>query len=100
MGAIEHDGFLKFNQIRFDDIKSINASVASAGAGGTIEVRRGSVNGKILGKATVEVNGQWEEFYDKIITLEPTTGTDDLFLVFQNEKNRGGLMNVDSLTFQ
>ena len=100
MGAIEHDGFLKFNQIRFDDIKSINASVASAGAGGTIEVRRGSVNGKILGKATIEVNGQWEEFYDKIITLEPTTGTDDLFLVFQNEKNRGGLMNVDSLTFQ
>ena len=100
MGAIEHDGFLKFNQIRFDDIKSINASVASAGAGGTIEVRRGSLNGKILGKATVEVNGQWEEFYDKLITLEPTTGTDDLFLVFQNEKDRGGLMNVDSLTFQ
>lgn len=100
MGAIEHDGFLKFDRIRFDDIKSINARVASAGVGGTIEVRRGSIDGKLLGKATVEVNGQWEEFYDKIITLEPTTGTDDLFLVFQNEKNRGGLMNVDSLTFQ
>ena len=100
MGAIEHDGFLKFEHIRFDGIKSIKASVASAGVGGAIEVRRGSVDGQLLGKATVEVNGQWEEFYDKIITLEATTGTDDLFLVFQNEKNRGGLMNVDSLTFQ
>ncbi len=100
MGAIEHDGFLKFDQIRFDNIKSINASVASAGAGGAIEVRRGSIDGPLIGKATIEVNGQWEEFYDKIITLEPTTGTDDLFLVFKNEKNRGGLMNVDSLTFQ
>ncbi|MDC0317588.1 PQQ-dependent sugar dehydrogenase [bacterium] len=100
MGAIEHDGYLKFSRIRFDDIKSINASVASAGVGGTIEVRRGSIDGELIGKATVEVNGQWEEFYDKIITLEPTTGTDDLFLVFQNEKNRGGLMNVDSLKFQ
>ena len=74
--------------------------MASAGVGGAIEVRRGSVDGQLLGKATVEVNGQWEEFYEKIITLESTTGTDDLFLVFQNEKNRDGLMNVDSLTFQ
>ena len=100
MGAIEHDGFLKFDHIRLDGIKSINASVASAGAGGAIEVRRGSVDGQLLGRSTIEVNGQWEEFYDKIITLEPTTGVDDLFLIFQNEKNRGGLMNVDSLTFQ
>ncbi|MDB4445801.1 PQQ-dependent sugar dehydrogenase [bacterium] len=100
MGAIEDDGFLKFARVRFDDIKSIKASVASAGVGGVIEVRRGSIDGQLLGKATVEVNGQWEEFYDKLIELEPTTGTDDLFLVFQNDKNRGGLMNVDSLTFQ
>jgi cytochrome c len=74
--------------------------VASAGAGGVIEVRRGGVDGALLGQATVEVNGQWEEFYDKVIELEPSTGTDDLFFVFQNEKNRGGLMNVDSITFQ
>lgn len=100
MGAIEHDGFLKFDHIRFDDIKSINARVASAGAGGAIEIRRGSINGQLLGKSNIEVNGQWEEFYDKTITLEPTTGTDNLFLVFKNEKNRGGLMNVDSLSFE
>jgi len=100
MGAINHDGFLKFNRIRLDGIRSIKASVASAGAGGVIEVRRGGVDGALLGQATVEVNGQWEEFYDKVIELEPSTGTDDLFFVFQNEKNRGGLMNVDSITFQ
>ena len=100
MGAIDHDGFLQFDRINFDHIKSIKASVASAGAGGVIEIRRGGVNGTLLGKATIEVNGQWEEFYDKTIELQPSTGTDNLFLVFQNEKQRGGLMNVDSLIFQ
>ena len=100
MGGIEHDGFLKFERLRLDGIRRIKASVASAGSGGTIEVRRGGVKGALLGKATIEVNGQWEEFYDKVIDLTPSTGTDDLFFVFQNEKNRGALMNVDSLTFQ
>ena len=46
MGAIEDDGFLKFARVRFDDIKSIKASVASAGVGGVIEVRRGSIDGQ------------------------------------------------------
>lgn len=104
MGAINHDGFLQFSNLRLDKIQQIVVRVASAGAGGDIEVHRGAADGPLLGKIAVEVNGAWEEFYEKTIPLdmnEIAAGTrDDLFLVFKNEKNRGGLMNIDSLRFE
>jgi hypothetical protein len=46
------------------------------------------------------VNGSWEDFRDKKIELQPTQGRDSLLLIFKNETNRGGLMNIDSLTFE
>ena len=100
MGAIDHDGFLRFNRVRLDGIDRINAKVASAGAGGVIEVRRDRTDGDLIGQATVRVNGHWEEFYDLQIPLEASEGFHDLFLVFKNEQNRGGLMNVDSISFE
>jgi cytochrome c len=100
VGAIEHDGYLKFAKIHLDKLQSIVVRVASAGVGGSIEVHRGSVDGPLLGRTTVEVNGSWEEFYEKNIPLEATTGRDELYLVFKNAEQRGGLMNIDSLYFQ
>jgi cytochrome c len=97
VGAIEHDGYLQFSKVRFDDLSAIKVRVASAGAGGTIEIHRGSVDGPLLGQTSVEVNGQWEKFYDKTFPLEQGQGQDDLFVVFKNFEKRGGLMNIDSL---
>lgn len=96
MGAINHNGYLKFEDISFDSIKSVSVRVASAGAGGTIEFRRGKVDGQLLGEVSVEINGKWEEFYDKELALSPSEGVDSLFLVFKNPVNQGGLMNIDS----
>ncbi len=100
MGAIEHDGFLKFDNLPLDQISGISVRVASAGAGGDIEIRRGAVDGPILGRTTVEVNGQWEVFHDQAIEFTPATGRATLFVVFKNEQHRGGLMNIDSIRFQ
>ncbi|KAA5544371.1 carbohydrate-binding protein [Roseiconus nitratireducens] len=99
MGAIEHDGFLRFDQIPLDQTRTIALRVASAGAGGDIEVHRSSADGPLLGRVTVEVNGDWEAFYETTIPLRESQGRDDLYLVFKNERNRGGLMNVDAITF-
>lgn len=102
MGGIDHEGYLKFSHIRFDQIGSLRVRVASAGAGGTIEVRQGSVDGPLLGSVTVEVNGEWEAFYDKefpITQPEATADlTGDMYIVFKNPEKRGGLMNLDSVT--
>ena len=99
IGGINHDAFLRFQKVTLDGVKSLRVRVASAGAGGNIEVHRGSVDGPLLGSVTIEVNGSWEEFYDKEIEIADAEGRDDLFFVFKNEKNRGGLMNIDSVTF-
>ena len=100
MGAIEHDGFLRFKQVSLDQCTQLVIRAASAGAGGVVEVRRGSVSGPLLGSVAVEVNGNWHAFSDKAIELGDAKGRDDVYLVFKNEKNRGGLMNVDSVEFK
>ncbi len=99
MGAIEHDGFLRFNQISLEKTKQIVIRAASAGAGGVVEARRGSPTGPLLGDVTVEVNGDWHAFTEKIIDLKEPSSREDVYLVFKNEKNRGGLMNIDSVSF-
>ena len=100
MGAVEHEGFLRFNKIALAQVKQIVIRAASAGAGGIVEAHRGSVDGPLLGSVTVEVNGDWHRFTEKIIELQEPSGRDDVCLVFKNEKNRGGLMNIDSVEFR
>jgi cytochrome c len=99
MGSIDHRGFLKFPELRLDQVGAIRVSVASAGAGGQIEFRVGSPKGEPIGVVSVEVNGQWEEFYQKMIPIEAVSGSHDVYAVFVNEKNRGGLMNIDWVEF-
>ena len=105
MGAIEHNGFLKFESLRLDQFSTLVLSVASAGAGGEIEVRRTAIDGPLLGSVKVEVNGEWESFYETSVDLK--TGElqsaevrDDLYLVFKNVTQRSGLMNIDAIKFQ
>ncbi len=100
MGAIEHDGFLRFNQISLGQTKQIVITSASAGAGGVVEARVGSPAGPLLGSVPVEVNGDWHAFSEKVIELKEPSGREDVYLVFKNEKNRGGLMNIDSVEFR
>lgn len=100
MGAIEHDGFLRFADIPLQQVKGVALKVASAGAGGSIEIRFGSKDGLLLATVPVEVNGDWEAFYEKQVELADCTDRGDLYFVFKNEQNRGGLMNVDSITLR
>ncbi len=86
MGAIEHNGFLRFDQIRLDDVKAVEVRVASAGVGGDVEIHKDSVDGPLLGKTSVEVNGNWTQFYNKTIDLLPAEGIHTLYVVFKNEK--------------
>lgn len=99
MGAINHNSYLKFPQIPLQQVGGIRVSVASAGAGGKIEFRLGTTTGKVLAEVPVEVNGKWEEFYQREALIQPSDSTDDIYAVFVNPKNQGGLMNVDWIEF-
>ena len=45
----------------------------------------------------VEVNGQWEEFYERSATWAPVAGRHDVYLRFTHPQQAGGMMNLDSL---
>ncbi len=100
IGAINHGHYLKFADVPLKDANRVLLRVASAGAGGAIELRSGSRDGKLIGQATIEVNGQWEQFYDKRIDLPADRERCDLYIVFVHPQNAGGLMNLDSITFE
>ena len=100
IGAINHGHYLKFVDVPLKDASRVLLRVAAAGAGGSIELRSGSQDGKLLGAATIEVNGQWEQFYDKWIELPAERERCDLYIVFVHPQRASGLMNLDSITFE
>lgn len=100
IGAINHGHYLKFADVPLQDANRVLLRVASAGAGGAIELRQGSYDGKVIGKASIEVNGQWEQFYDKRIELPADRERGDLYVVFVHPQGASGLMNLDSITFE
>lgn len=111
VGAINHGHTLRFRQLNFDQIGSATLKIASAGSGGAIELRADSAEGPLLATIDVEVNGQWEEFYSRMVDLNLDTtsrdsgaeprlsGHHDLVVVFTHPKQAGGLMNLDSIEF-
>jgi cytochrome c len=100
VGAIESGAILRLNGITLTKVSQIIVRVASAGQGGFIEVHRDKVDGELLGRVDVAVNGDWEAFSELTIALDGQKGTHDLFFVFKNEKGGGGLMNIDSIEFR
>ena len=99
IGAINHGHFLRFRNIAMDEVGSITLRIASAGSGGQIEVRLDKPNGELIASTDVEVNGQWEEFYDRKVELKYTSGRHDVIIQFVHPQKAGGLMNVDSIQF-
>ena len=111
VGAINHGHTLRFKSINVDQINTATLKVASAGSGGTIELRADSADGPLLGSVEVEVNGSWEDFYERTIELKkaaalteeganPVTGRHDLIILFNHPNKAGGLMNIDAIRFE
>ncbi len=97
-GYIENNDWIAFSPYRLNNATQFTARVASAGAGGTIEVRTGSPTGGLLGSVAVPVTGSWETFVN--VTANITAGpasTATLYLVFKG--GAGNLFDVDSFTF-
>lgn len=98
VGDIDNGDWIAFKPYVLSDATKITARVASAGAGGTLEVRAGSATGTLLGKATVPVTGGWETYQDVSADLSRApSGTTTLYLVFKG--GSGDLYEIDGFTF-
>ncbi|WP_411104112.1 PQQ-dependent sugar dehydrogenase [Streptomyces sp. cmx-4-9] len=96
VGNIHHGDWTAYTPYAPGDTKKFTARVSSAGAGGTLEVRAGSVTGTLLGTATVPVTGSWETFTTVTAALNGApSGTTTLYLVFKGSAT-AALFDLDS----
>jgi hypothetical protein len=97
IGNIQTDDWTAYNNVDFGDkfATSIQFRVASATNPGTIEVRKGSVDGDLIGTATIPVTetGDWTTVS---CAIEPTGGRQNIYLVFRGTQN---LFNLDYFQF-
>ncbi|QUI34879.1 PQQ-dependent sugar dehydrogenase [Streptomyces alfalfae] len=99
VGDIHNGDWISFEPYILGNATKLTARVASDGAGGTLEVRSGSVKGRLLGTAKVTPTGGWETYADVSTTIKrPPTKTTTLYLVFRG-KGSGALYDVDDFTF-
>ncbi|MFH8489254.1 PQQ-dependent sugar dehydrogenase [Streptomyces longisporoflavus] len=99
VGEINNGDWISFKPYILGNATKLTARVASAGAGGTIEVRSGSATGRVLGRAAVKPTGGWETYADVSTAISKAPKkTTTLFLVFKG-KGTGALFEVDDFTF-
>ena len=98
VGSINHGHSVRFAHLNLSDSAAATVRVASAGTGGKIELRAGSVTGELLATFEVTPTGGWDKWVELKSDLKPSQ-RGDVFVVFTNP-GKGGLMNLDWIQFE
>ncbi|NLE87205.1 MAG: family 43 glycosylhydrolase [Myxococcales bacterium] len=99
LSHIEDGDFIKVRSVDFlTGALWFEASVASAGAGGTIELRVDAVDGPLLGACEVSPTGGWQSWTKVTCDVSEVSGVHDLYLVFTG--GDGYLFNLDWYRFE
>lgn len=91
VGSIVHNSFLRFNNISFKNLNALQLAAAYNADypyAGSVEVRAGSIDGKILGSTKLGYSHPKKgsiKYYD--IPLQASDEKGPLFLVFKNEED-------------
>lgn len=94
IGWIENGDYVKVKGVAFGTgATSFSARVASATAGGRIEVRLDGTGGPLAGTCTVGGTGGWQSWTTTTCPVSGATGTHDLYLRFVG--GSGNLFNVN-----
>jgi len=94
VASIENNDYIKVKSVDFGTgAISFEATVASAGSGGSIELHLESQTGSLLGTCTVPGTGGWQTWDSVNCDVNTVAGTHDLFLVFKG--GNGALFNLD-----
>lgn len=94
VGWIDNGDWIKVKGVAFGaGATSFSARVASATAGGSIELRLDSTGGALAGTCGVPSTGGWQTWTTVSCTVNGATGTHDLYLRFTG--GSGSLFNVN-----
>jgi cytochrome c len=89
----EDNAYLSFKNIDLTNIKAVVCTIDPNNTSGKIELRLGSPTGKLLGstatlsKSDRPANAKPGRWFDGKINLEPTTGMQDVYVVFRSPAN-------------
>lgn len=96
---IEHGDFIKVRSVDFGKgAKTFQASVASASAGGSIEIHLGSFDGTLLGVCEVKNTGGWQKWKMRSTKVKKIEGVHDVYFVFKGSEDL--LFNFDWWKFK
>ncbi len=96
---IDHGDWISFTPMNLLNISSLTYRVASAGTGGTIEVRVGSSTGTLISTATIPVTGAWQTYTNVTVPITNPGGTNELFFVFKRNAGDLSLFNINWIDF-
>jgi cytochrome c len=103
IGSIEDGDWWSFDPFNLTNITGMQFRVASAAAGGTIQVRTGSPTGTLVGSVAVPGTGGWQTWTDVTLNLSnPPTASGPLYFVARKpagSTNNSGLLNVNWVMF-
>ena len=99
LSNLENGDYVKVEAVDFlTGALSFQASVASANAGGELELRVGGVDGTLIGTCSVPGTGGWQDWQLVSCDVSEVSGVHDLFLVFKGAS--GFLFNLDWWQFE
>ena len=92
---IDNYDYIKIRQVDFrsQSPEQFQASVACGSDGGHIDVRIGSIDGRLLGRINVKNTGDWQTWETMSGNVRSVTGIHDLYLIFSG--GNGELFNID-----
>lgn len=93
VGNISNGAYTCYNNITLNGVTNFVARVASAGPGGSIQVRLDSPAGTLIGTCTVPVTSSWQAWTTVSCGLAATNGRHTLYLVYAG--GGGYLFNVE-----
>jgi len=97
VGTISNGSYTVYNNVNLAGMLTFVARVASAGAGGTIQIRLDSPTGTLIGSCTVPVTGCWQGWTDVNCSLTGASGTHNVYLV--DAGGAGNLFNIEWFSF-
>jgi hypothetical protein len=102
LSQLENGDWVKIAGVNFEatttSTTKFHARVASAEQGGSIELRLGSVDGKLIGTCKVDSTGGWQQWKDVSCDVSGATGVQDLYLKFIGGEKP--LLNLDYWKFE
>lgn len=87
-----------YTNVNLNGMVAFEARVASAGAGGNIQIHLDSATGPLIGTCTVPSTGGWQTWTTVGCSLSGASGYHNVYLVFTG--GSGSLFNLEAFEFQ